>query len=89
MVSATGFGAAETAVATVGAVLTTVTVAVPLIEPMVALTVSGGVTAGAVYNPPAVMLPETALQLKVGWTLNALPNWSMPVAVNCCVPFGA
>jgi len=31
---------------------------------------------GAVYSPLAMISPADAVQSKVGWTANTLPNWS-------------
>ena len=31
------------------------------------------------------MTPWVVVQVKVGWAVKASPNWSRPVAANCCV----
>jgi hypothetical protein len=41
-----------------------------------------------VNNPPSVIVPTVVVQVKLGCVANALPNWSLPVAVNCCVAGG-
>ena len=83
----TGFGDAITEV-TIGAGSVTVTIVVPLTVPLVAMTVAVPLTFGAVYKPVALTVPMPALiidQVNVGCVVNALPNWSFPVAVSCCV----
>ena len=42
----------------------------------------------AVNNPPSVIVPTVVVQAKLGCVANALPNWSLPMAVNCCVAGG-
>ena len=74
-------------VVSTGAALT-VTLAVPLTLPLDAVTVKGPpAVAPAVNNPDALMVPPPFTdQAKVGCGLIGLPNWSNPVAVNCCLP---
>src|SRR5437762_1688958 len=69
---------------------------IPLSGPACALavTVSVGVpVAGAVYKPveeivPGVPVLLVSAQVNVGCVARALPNWSLALAVNCCVaPF--
>ena len=83
----TGLGVAEAADATVGAVLATVTVALPLTAPLVAVTVPVALVAGAVNSPLELMEPPVTVlaQVKPGWVVRALPNWSLATAANCCV----
>jgi hypothetical protein len=84
----TTFGVALAGVATVGPV--TVTLAKPCTDPLVAVTTAEPVAAGAIYNPPVLIdpTPIPTLQLKLlGWLIKAVPNWSNPAAVNCCVWF--
>jgi len=66
----------------------TVTLAVPLTPPLAAVTVKGPPAVVAENRPAAPMVPTPPPtdQLNVGCGLSALPNWSRPVAVNCCVP---
>ena len=80
---------AAAAVATVGAALLTVTAALPLTVPLVAVTLAEPVAAGAVYSPPALIepMPLALAQVKRRLAAKATPNWSFPVAVNCCVWF--
>jgi hypothetical protein len=68
--------------------LVTVTPAVPLTEPLVALTVSLPVLeVEAVYSPLLLlMLPTVELVFdQVMLALMALPNWSLAAALNCCL----
>src|SRR5437764_386641 len=69
-------------------VFVTVTLAVPPTEPLVAWTVAEPMEAGAAYRPLGLIAPTplTTAQLKAGWVARALPNWSLALAVNCCVP---
>src|ERR1043165_4447464 len=42
---------------------------------------------GAVYCPVVLRVPTPVRdQTKLGWLDRGLPNWSIAVAVNCCVP---
>ena len=41
--------------------------------------------AGAVRSPPALIVPVLVVQVKLGCTARAAPNWSSAVAVNCCM----
>jgi len=41
--------------------------------------------ARAVKRPPALRVPTVVDQVNVGWIVKALLNWSLAVAVNCCV----
>jgi len=65
-----------------------VTLAVPLTLPLAAVTVKGPPPVEpAVNNPDELMVPPPLTdQVNVGCGLTGLPNWSNPVAVNCCVP---
>ena len=66
----------------------TVTVAVPKIVPLVALTVLANtpVVLPAVKRPvPAMMLPGGLTVVQTGVIATALPFASWPTAVNCCV----
>ena len=83
VVPVTGLGEAAAGVATVGG-WPTVTCAVPLNDPLVAVTVAA--VPAEVNNPPDVIEPVVADQVNVGWLARAAPNWSRAVAVNCCVP---
>jgi hypothetical protein len=89
MEAATGFGDAAAAVATVGGLLgvVTVTLAVPLCGPAVAVTVYGPpAVTPAVKRPDALMVPPPlSVQVNEGGGDMAAPNWSFAVAVNCCV----
>jgi hypothetical protein len=41
----------------------------------------------AVKRPPVLMVPPPeTIQLKLGWLVSAVANWSRAVAVNCWVP---
>jgi hypothetical protein len=87
VVPVTGLGAALAAAATVGAWLVTVTVLVPLNVPLLAVTVPLAELLGVVSRPLALIVPiaAVALQVNVGCVAIAPPNWSVAVAVNCCV----
>src|SRR2546423_6790207 len=64
------------------------TVAVPKIEPLVALTVLENVPAvvPAVKSPPGVVIvPPQLVTDQAGVTGTTLPATSLPTAVNCCV----
>jgi hypothetical protein len=65
----------------------TVTVAVPEIEPLVALTVLANVPVEdpAVKSPPLVIVPPLAATDHVGVSGTTLPAASLPTAVYCCV----
>ena len=67
--------------------LVTVTLAVPLTLPLVAVTVKGPPAVGPAVNKPDPLMapPPLTVQVKDGCGLTRLPNWSRPVAVNCCV----
>ena len=69
----------------VGVTAVTETLAVPLIPPLVAVTVYGPpAVVPAVNRPLALMVPPPDTdQLKVGWGLRLVANWSRAVAVNC------
>ena len=59
---------------------------VPLIPPLLAVTVPLlNDVLGAVNSPPALIVPAVVPQVNVGCAAKATPNWSFPVAVNCCV----
>ena len=65
----------------------TVTLAVPLTLPLVAVTVKEPAVEPAVNKPAVLMVPPPlTVQVNVGCGLTGWPNWSRPVAVNCCVP---
>ena len=40
---------------------------------------------GGVKKPPAVIVPEPAVHVKLGCAAKVLPNWSRATAVNLCV----
>ena len=42
----------------------------------------------AVNNPSSVIVPTVVVQANFGCAANGLPNWSSPVAVNCCAASG-
>src|SRR5262245_46484244 len=67
----------------------TVTVALPVTEPLVALMVTVGVPLpGAVYRPVPLIVPGVLLVLASDQEMAAvmaLPNWSLAAAVNCRV----
>ena len=87
VVPVTGLGIALAVVATVGAVSNTLTMAMALIEPLVAVTVPLTCVLGAMNWPVAapIVAPGTfVVQATVGDM--ALPNWSFPAAVNDSVP---
>src|SRR4051794_27882006 len=69
----------------------TETDAVPLVVPLVAVTVKGPpAVAPAVKSPFASMAPPPdTVQVKAGAGEMAVPNWSFAVAVNGCVPLVA
>jgi hypothetical protein len=51
-----------------------------------AATIDVASEAGAVNKPADVIVPPpVADHVNVGWTVSALPNWSIAVAVNCCL----
>jgi hypothetical protein len=83
-VPVTGLGVAAAAVATVGAASVTVATAVPLADPLVAVTVTEAEPYGAVNSPLPSIEPAVADQV-VPPNPIAAPNWSLPLAVNCCV----
>ena len=89
----TGFGEAAAAVATVGALLLTVTEPVPWrLEPeSAAVTVKGPPAVPPAVKRPleSTVPPALTLHVKVGCDAIAAPNWSFRLAVNACVPFGA
>ncbi len=89
LVPVTVDGDADAAVATVGAALVIVTLAVPLIPPLDAWTVAVPAAPGAVYNPVPLIdpIPDVLLQANPGWLDNAMPNWSLATALNCWLPF--
>ena len=41
--------------------------------------------AAAVSRPLELIFPTVVFQAKFGCLANTTPNWSSPVAVNCCV----
>jgi len=62
----------------------TVTDALALAVPLLAVTVPEAAVFGAVSRPAVLIVPTLVVQVKVGCEVNALPNWSLAVAVNCC-----
>src|ERR1035437_5913752 len=64
------------------------TVAVPKIAPLVALTVLVNVpdVVPAVNKPVELIVPPLAATDQVGAIATTLPLASLPTAVNCCVP---
>src|SRR3954470_6966557 len=64
----------------------TVTVAVPLMLPLVALTVDVPGAAPAVKSPELVMVPLPLVTDHVGVMATMFPWASFPTATNCCVP---
>ena len=84
MTSETGFGVT---VIVASGPATTMTVAVPDIPSLVALTVLLYVpgTVPAVKRPDAPIVPPPAAMDHAGVTATAAPAKSEPVAVNCCV----
>ena len=52
----------------------------------VAVTVTFPIVIGAVKSPWDVILPPLDFQVSFGCDINARPNWSSAVALNCCVP---
>jgi hypothetical protein len=71
-------------VATVGAAFVTVTLALPLTLPLVAVTVAFPEAYDAVYRPELFTEPHPTFD-QVTVVDIAPPNWSAPLAVNCCV----
>src|SRR6185436_8210119 len=69
----------------------TVTWAVPLTAPLVAVTVWGPPAVPPAVKRPAVSMvpPPETIQVKLGWLVSAVVNWSCAVAVNCWVAFVA
>jgi hypothetical protein len=63
----------------------TATLASPWCLPCAAATVTPPAVAGAVNRPSAVIAPAVVDQVIVGAVASGLPNWSNPVAVNCCL----
>ena len=37
-------------------------------------------------RPAALIVPAVVVQVNFGWLAKAVANWSLAVAVNCCVP---
>jgi hypothetical protein len=70
-----------------GGMFATVTVALPLIVPLVAETLPLADVPGAVNNPEELTDPPATVvvQVKVGCDASELPNWSLATALNCCV----
>ena len=61
--------------------------AVPLTVPLLAVTVPLLTDVpGAVNSPSPLIVPAVVPHVNVGCVVKATPNWSFPVAVNCCVP---
>ena len=65
----------------------TVTLAVPLTLPLVAVTVNGPPAVEPAVNRPAVLIvpPPLTDQVNAGCGVIGWPNWSRPVAVSCWV----
>ncbi len=65
----------------------TVTVDDPLTPPLEAATVYGPPTVAALHTPVDAPMepPPDVDQVKAGWLLKGLPNWSSAVAVNLSV----
>ena len=59
----------------------TVTLLVPVVVPLVAVTVPVAGKLGAVSRP-VVIVPTVVDQLNSGWLARELPNWSTAEAVN-------
>ena len=86
VVPVTGSGVALAAVATVGGCTVTVNEAEPLTPSLPAVTVPLATdVSGAVSSPLALIVPAVVVQVKLGCTARAAPNWSSAVAVNCSV----
>ncbi|EFK95337.1 hypothetical protein LDC_2658 [sediment metagenome] len=64
----------------------TVTLAVPLLPLLDAVTVYGPPAVAPAVNTPEALIvpPPDTLHVKIA--LIAVPNWSLPAAVNVCVP---
>ena len=84
LVPVTGFGDAVAGTATNGALFVTVTVAVALAVPDVAVTVNGPPAVSPAVKTPAVSMVPPPLMLQV--IGNAVPNWSVAFPVNVLVP---
>ena len=69
----------------------TMTVAVPEILSLLALTVLANVpgVVPAVNRPDALIVPPPATTDQVGVSATVAPEKSLPTAENCCVPFAA
>jgi len=52
----------------------------------VAVTVTLPIVIGVVKSPRGVILPPLDFQVNFGCETSARPNWSLAVAMNCCVP---
>ncbi len=63
----------------------TLNVAKGLSVPMVAVTVPEAVVLGTLNRPPLLIVPKLVVQATAGGAVNGLPNWSLPVTLNCCV----
>jgi hypothetical protein len=65
----------------------TVTLAVPLTVPLVAITVKGPPAVEPAVNRPPVLIvpPPLTDQVNAGCGVIGWPNWSTPVAENCAV----
>jgi hypothetical protein len=83
-----GFGFADAAVKIVGAALATVTLAVAECPPAVAVTTNGPPGLLPAVNRPVLLIvpPPLTVHVNVGCGFITAPNWSVPLAVNCCVP---
>ena len=75
-------------VARTGGAAVTETLAVPVRPPLAAVTVNGPPAVEPALNRPAepIVPPPLTDQVNDGCGLKAWPNWSRPVALNCCVP---
>ena len=67
------------------ALLSTLKLVVPLTVPLVAVIVPFVAVIGAVRRPDVPIVPAVVVQVNDGVVVRALPNWSLAVAVNCCV----
>jgi hypothetical protein len=67
----------------------TVTLAVPWRLPLVAVMVKGPPAVVPAVNRPLELIvpPPLVVQVKAGCAVSAVPNWSRPEAVNCCVAY--
>jgi hypothetical protein len=71
-----------------GGVSVTVTEALPLTVPLVAVTLPLAFAPGAVKRPEELTTPPATVvvQISVGGGAKGLPNWSLDTALNCLIP---